>query len=328
MTEKFLNVDTRVVLGADVGKASIVVKRLVGNTPTKGGTITIKNDPVSIATALAQIGHIDLIICEVTGGYERALLNTAWQAKLPIHRADGARVKAYIKSNGVRAKNDSIDALWLAVYGQDRFDKLKNWSPPAQEDERFQALVQHRQALLKAQTVVKNRRKAPTCDHIVAFLDDELDFYVKQIKAVEDEIEALLALNTMIADKEKKLRNIKGIGPVSARILIAMLPELGKVTRRQIASLAGLAPHPDQSGITTKKRPMTGGRDLVRSTLFLAALSAAKHHPTLKLFYDNLIANLKPAKKALAAIARKLVTIANAVLRPEKTPECALLKLT
>jgi transposase len=237
-------------------------------------------------------------------------------------------VKAYIKSNGVRAKNDSIDALWLAVYGQDRFDKLKNWSPPAQEDERFQALVQHRQALLKAQTVVKNRRKAPTCDHIVAFLDDELDFYVKQIKAVEDEIEALLALNTMIADKEKKLRNIKGIGPVSARILIAMLPELGKVTRRQIASLAGLAPHPDQSGITTKKRPMTGGRDLVRSTLFLAALSAAKHHPTLKLFYDNLIANLKPAKKALAAVARKLVTIANAVLRPEKTPECALLKLT
>jgi transposase len=136
------------------------------------------------------------------------------------------------------------------------------------------------------------------------------------------------ALNTTIAEKETKLRDIKGIGPVSARILIAMLPKLGKVTRRQIASLAGLAPHPDQSGTSTKKRPMTGRRDLVRSTLFLAALSAAKHHPTLKLFYDNLIANLKPAKKALAAIARKLVTIANAILRPEKIPENALLRLT
>ena len=325
MTQTSPHVDTRVILGADVGKASIVVKRLVGGTPAKGGTITIANDPASIATALAELGHIDLIVCEVTGGYERALLNAAVQAGLAIHRADGARVKAYIKSNGVRAKNDAIDALWLAVYGQDRFDKLKTWSPPAQEDEAFQALVRHRQDLLKAQTVVKNRRKAPTCDHIVTFLDDELAFYAKLIKDVEKEIEVLLAANTIIADKEKKLRAIKGIGPVSARILIAMLPELGAVTRREIASLAGLAPHCDQSGITTKKRPMTGGRDLIRSTLFLAALSAARHHPTLKLFYDNLITNFKPAKKALAAVARKLVTIANAVLRPDYRPEVVLL---
>lgn len=328
MTQISPNVDTRVILGADVGKAKIVVKRLVGKKATRGIISSIDNNAEAIAEALATLGHIDLIVCEVTGGYERALLDAALVAGIPTHRGDGVRIKAFIRSNGVRAKTDKVDARWLAHYGQDRFDSLRLWSKPDQEHEKLQSLVRFRKHLTESLAATKNRLKAPNCQAIKTHLDAELAFFQDEIDKIDKKIAILIKNNKSIAAKEKALREITGFGPVISRVLVAMLPELGSVTRREIASLAGLAPHPDQSGITNRKRPMRGGRDLIRSALFMGALSAARYHPTLKHFYAKLIDNHKPAQKALAAVARKLVTIANAVLRPEKASEIELLQLT
>jgi transposase len=177
--------------------------------------------------------------------------------------------------------------------------------------------VKYRSKVVEQLTKVKNRLGAPTADDIATYLEAEHTFLQGQLKTVEADIAHLLKTNKDLGAKEKTLRKITGIGPVNARVLIGLIPELGQVTRREIASLAGLAPHPDQSGISNRKRPMRGGRDLVRSVIFMAALSAARHHPTLKVFYQNLINNHKPHKVALAAVARKLITIANAELRPQ-----------
>jgi transposase len=224
-------------------------------------------------------------------------------------------VKAFITSHGVRAKTDAIDAYGLALYGQDRFNSLPRWTPPDPKREELQSLVKHRQALLDQRTMATNRSKAPNSHYLAGFLQDEISFINTQVEKIEQQISDIMKSHATIKAQEKRLRAIQGIGPVSAHTLIAMLPELGHATRKQIACLAGLAPHPAQSGNSFKKYPMTGGRDLIRRTLFMAALTASRCHPDLKHFYQNLLNNKKPKKLALAAVARKLVTIANAVLK-------------
>lgn len=308
-------VEGRIIIGADVAKSNIVLKILHDGEPVYARLKTITNQSDDITKALIDLGQIDLIVCEVTGGYERQLLEAANRLGVPIHRADGARVKAFITSLGVRAKTDAIDAHGLALYGQDRFNSLSRWTPPDPKREELQSLVKHRQALLDRRTALINQSKAPNCRHIIGFLEAELAFINTQIDAIECQISIVIKSEPTIKAQEKSLRAIKGIGPVSAHTLLAMLPELGHATRRQIASLAGLAPHPNQSGNSYRKYPMTGGRDIIRRVLFMAALSASRCHPQLKLFYQNLLDNKKPKKLALAAVARKLITIANAVLR-------------
>jgi transposase len=317
-------VEGRIIIGADVAKASIVLKQLLDGHPVRAGVQTIANKAADITKALIDLGPIDLIVCEVTGGYERVLLEAASRLAIPIHRADGARVKAFITSHGVRAKTDAIDAYGLALYGQDRFKSLLRWTPPDPKREELQSLVKHRQTLVDQRTMATNRAKAPNCRHIADFLHAEIDFINTQLDEIERRISNLLASDATIKTQERRLRTIKGIGPVSAHTLIAMLPELGNATRKQIACLAGLAPHPAQSGNTFTKRPMTGGRDNIRRVLFMAALTASRCHPELKQFYQNLLDNRKPKKLAIAAVARKLVTIANAVLKPDTKPNAQL----
>jgi transposase len=169
-----------------------------------------------------------------------------------------------------------------------------------------------------------NRSKAPNSHYLAGFLQEEINFINTQVEKIEQQIADIMKSHATIKAQEKRLRAIQGIGPVSAHTLIAMLPELGHATRKQIACLAGLAPHPAQSGNSFKKYPMTGGRDLIRRTLFMAALTASRYHPDLKHFYQNLLNNKKPKKLALAAVARKLVTIANAVLKPIQSPHAQL----
>jgi transposase len=241
-------VESRIILGADVAKASIVLKQLRDGHPVCAGVKTIPNNAADITKALINLGQIDLIVCEVTGGYERQLLEAASQLAIPIHRADGARVKAFITSHGVRAKTDAIDAYGLALYGQDRFNSLPRWTPPDPKREELQSLVKHRQALLDQRTMATNRSKAPNSHYLAGFLQDEISFINTQVEKIEQQISDIMKSHATIKAQEKRLRAIQGIGPVSAHTLIAMLPELGHATRKQIACLAGLAPHPAQSG--------------------------------------------------------------------------------
>lgn len=301
------------VLGADVAKDSIVL-----HDSMTGRCWSVANTAETLRRALQAYADYDWLICETTGGYERLLLETALAIGLTACRADAARVKAFIASHGGRAKTDPIDATWLTRYGLERAAQLKPWRPPAPEREAFAELLRHRQDLLVQRTQAKNRRSAPAGGRLHQLLDEQIAFLSAQIAHIDASMADLLQACPDLARDEQILRAIPGIGPVAARTLLAFLPELGHIGPKQAASLAGLAPHPRDSGKTRQRRRMTGGRAGLRPVLFMAALSAARSHPILSGVYQRLIGFGKPKRLALAAIARKLVVLANAVIRDQR----------
>lgn len=302
------------VLGADVAKDAVVL--CDGRT---GRRWSVPNTEPALTRALQPYAGYDWLVCETTGGYERSLLGAALELGLRACRADAAQVKAFILSHGGRAKTDPIDALWLVRYGLERADRLQAWQAPDPARETFAELVRHRQDLLGRRTRTKNRRGAPggsTTLH--AFLDEEIAFLTAQVARVDAALAELTAASPELARDERTLRAIPGVGPVAARTLLALLPELGRLGPKQAASLAGLAPHPRDSGQTRRRRAMTGGRSGLRPVLFMAALSAARAHPTLRETYQRFVDAGKPKRLALAALARRLVVIANARLRDSR----------
>lgn len=298
------------VLGADVAKDSIVF-----HDSQSGRDWSVANTAVALSKALAPYADYDWLICETTGGYERQLLEAASAVGLRACRADAAQVKAFIASHGGRAKTDRIDAAWLSRYGLDRAAKLSAWQAPAPEREAFAELLRHRQDLLAQRVQAKNRRSAPGGASLHPLLDEQIAFLTSQVRRIDAQLTLLLDAAPDLARDEQVLRTIPGIGPIAARTLLALLPEIGQLGPKQAASLAGLAPHPHESGQTRRRRRMAGGRSGLRPVLFMAALTAARSHPALNEVYQRLLRAGKPKRLALAAIARKLVVIANAVLR-------------
>lgn len=307
------------VLGADVAKDAIVF-----HDSATGRTFTLPNDLDALSQGLAAFAACDWLVCETTGGYERPLLAAASAQGLRACRADAAQVKAFIASHGGRAKTDRIDAAWLSRYGRERADLLQPWEPPAPSREAFAQLMRHRHDLLAQRVQAKNRRSAPAGEPLHPLLDQQIAFLTDQIRQIDARLQTILDTSPDLGRDEQTLRTIPSIGPVVARSLIALLPEIGQLGPKQAASLAGLAPHPHESGQTRRRRHMTGGRDTLRPVLFMAALSAARSHPSLSIFYQRLLIAGKPKRLALAAVARKLVVIANAVLRDARTPTSQL----
>lgn len=307
------------VLGADVAKDAIVFHDSLTRR-----CWSVDNAPDALAQALRPYADYDWLVCETTGGHERRLLDAAAGVGLRACRADAAQVKAFIASHGGRAKTDPIDASWLTRYGQDRAAQLKPWRAPEPEREAFAQFLRHRQDLLAQRVQARNRRGAPGAARLQGLLDEQIDFLTRQIRRIDAQLAQLTQALTDLARDEQALRAIPGVGPVTARTLLALLPELGRMGPKQAASLAGLAPHPHQSGQTQRRRPMSGGRTGLRPVLFMAALTAARAHPTLAPVYQRLIDAGKPKRLALAAIARKLVVIANAVLRDTHKSSLAL----
>lgn len=300
------------VLGADVAKASVVIFE----SQTRR-TWTVANEPQALSAALAPFADYDLLVCEVTGGYERALLEAAHGLGLAAHRADPLRVKRYIASLGGAAKTDGIDAGWLGRYGQERGESLSRWRPADADSDALVVLVRHRQHLVGARAEAKNRRAAPTCQPVAELLDEEIDFLAKQIKRIDQAIGQLMARKPDLARREQRLRDVTGFGPVVARSLLAFIPELGQLNRRQAACLAGLAPHPYDSGKFSGRRRTNHGRDGLKPLLFLAAMAAERVDPKWKDFSQRLADDGKNKRLILTAIARKLVVLANALLRTQ-----------
>jgi len=298
------------VLGADVAKVSIVF-----HDSRSGRSWSVANTPAALSEALKPYAACDWLVCETTGGHERVLLVAATALGLRACRADAARVKAFIASHGGRAKSDAIDAAWLSRYGLERACGLKPWRAPDPEHEAFAELLRYRQDLLAQRTQAKNRRSAPLGQHVHHLLDEQIAFLSGQIERLDTQLAQMLKAAPDLGRDEQTLRTIPGVGPVAARTLIALLPELGQLGPKQAASLAGLAPHPRDSGNAHPRRHISGGRAGLRPVLFMAALSAARSHPNLSTLYQRLIHAGKPKRLALTAVSRKLVVIANATLR-------------
>ena len=294
-------------IGCDVGKTTIVVFDSI-----TGRSRSIANQPEALSDFASGLEATCFVVCEATGGYEGALLTALIAAGVPVHRADARKVKAFIRSFGTIGKTDAIDAKALARYGNDRCAELAPWQARDRDRLRLQALVLIRRDMVRDRLAYANRRSAPGAEPAHAHLDPLLESFDTQIKAVEADIAALTAQCEPIARAVKTLVAIEGMG---AKTATALMPELGSLGRRQAASLANLAPHPNQSGATDAYRRTRGGRPEVKRILFMAALAARKHNPTLKAFYQRLVLAGKKPLVAITAIMRKLVVIANAKLK-------------
>lgn len=298
------------IIGCDVGKDSIVAF-----DQQTGQTHHLANTPNALRAFAAQLDPACLVVCEATGGYEAALLEALCQAGKAAHRADARKVKAFIRSFGTLGKTDAIDARHLAQYGHERHASLTRWQPPEPQRVQLQALVLLRRDLVAERVAWNNRRQAPSAGHVNAAITAMLSCIKAQITMIEAQIEALLQNVASLTQARTVLRSIKGFGPVVSVSLLALMPELGTLSRRQATALAGLAPHPRQSGKTDAYRRTRGGRPDIKRILFTAAMAARRFDPNLRAFFQRLVQNGKPPLLALTAVMRKLIVIANARLR-------------
>ncbi len=297
-------------IGCDVGKAEIVVF-----DSRSEHTTSLRNEPAALAAFAASLDATCLVICEATGGYEANLLDALIAAGRPVHRADARKVKAFIRSFGTLGKSDRIDARALTQYGKERHDRLVRWQPRDCERDQLHQLVTVRRELVRQRVACSNRLQAPGMAAAQSRLQRILKVMEDEIAGLEKDIQALIKASEPLARTVKILRSIAGIGPATAAQLLALMPELGTMGRRQAAALAGLAPHPRQSGTTDLYRRTRGGRPDIKQTLFMAGLAAARHNPTLRAFYKRLCHNGKKPIVAIVAVMRKLIVIANARIR-------------
>lgn len=297
-------------IGCDVGKTTLVFGEH-GQTATH----EIANRRVDIEAFAAKLDADCLLVCEATGGHEALLLDVVTAMGLAAHRADARKVKAFIRSHGVLGKTDAIDARQLALYAKERHESLPPWQEPNQNRQQLQSLVLTRQDMVADRVAWSNRLKAPGAEHAQAHMRVILACLQTRIAAIEAEIAELLKRTPDMARDQQVLAAIAGIGPATAATLIALMPELGTLDRRQAAALAGLAPHPRQSGASNGYRRTKGGRPLVKRALFMAALSASRTNPQLRQTYQRLITAGKKPIVALTAVMRKLIVIANAKMR-------------
>ena len=254
-----------------------------------------------------------LVILETTGGYELSLIDYLQSKSCAVHRASSPKVKYFIRSYGKLAKSDGIDALSLAHYGYERHLTLELYKENTQD--RLYKLVQRRMELKDMLVQEKNRRQAPN----QGFLKQSFDMIIKALEEelfiIGNAIDDLCKKTTHLEEKKKILKSIKGIGDVIAIELLALLPELGMINRKQIASLGGVAPHPNESGKKIGYRSTRGGRSQIKPILFMAALSATRSHSSLSEFYNRLLKAGKKKMVALTALMRKILVMANAKIR-------------
>jgi len=297
-------------IGCDVGKASIVVF-----DSRDGRTMTVPNRPEDLGGFAATLDDTCLTICEATGGHEAALLSALLGAGRAVHRADARKVHAFVRSFGTLGKTDAIDARALARYVQERHTTLARWQAPDSQRQTLQTLVLTRRDLVDQRVACNNRMTAPGAAVARPFLKRLLARLDAEITAIEAAAAALIKRHQTLDRAVCSLRSLSGIGFVTAASIVALMPELGTLNRRQAAALAGLAPHPAQSGTSDGYRRTRGGRPELKKVLFMAALTAVRRDPKLSVFYRRLIANGKKPLVAITAVMRKLIVTCNALLR-------------
>lgn len=258
-----------------------------------------------------------LVCFEATGGQEWRLWAALDGADVATRQLPPAQIKAFAASRGTRAKTDRIDAELIARFMVFRPDAGRNL--PHEKIRLLRALTSKRGQLVETRkrllAQIKAHGKLGSAD-MFAVMDDELKGLLDcQIAELEAQIEQIIAADKSIAETSEILRSVPGIGPVASTMLIAEMPELGHISGEQAAALTGLAPIAQDSGAMRGKRAIAGGRRLLRHVMFQAALVASHHNPVLKVFADRLRTAGKPHKVVITAVARKLVTIVNALCK-------------
>jgi transposase len=308
--------DDRVHVGIDVAKATLEVA--ISGQPN---TLAIANDETGYAALLAELSkfNVGLVLFEATGGFELACATALQLAGLAVAVVNPRQARDFARAMGHLAKTDRIDARVLAdmartLVQRGDLSKLVKPLPDAQQLE-LQGLVTRRRQLMAMKLAEDHRMKMPgvrqrrSLNTIIKALD-------REIARVDKDLQAFVSANH--AELAALLDSVKGVGKATISTLLAEVPELGKLSGREVSALVGVAPINRDSGTMRGKRAIFGGRPDVRRVLFMAALVASRHNPVIKTFYQRLLAAGKPKKLALVACMRKLLTILNAMVRSGK----------
>ena len=304
-----------IVVGIDVSKdrLDVHVRRPGGGA---GDAFAVARDGKGIAALIEQLRPLGcgVIALEATGGFETVVAAGLAGAGLPVVVVNPAQVRAFGRALGQRAKTDPIDAAVIAHFAEATQPAVR--ALPDAATQLLADLVARRRQIVEMIGAERQREKrAPArVAKSIARLCKALE---KELASVDSDIDGAVRGSPAWAAQEELLASVPGIGKTIARTLIAELPELGRLDRRQIAALAGLAPFTRQSGQWRGRSFIGGGRAAVRSALFMGAMVAARHNPTLKAFRDRLVAAGKPKLLALVATARKLLTILNAIAKAQ-----------
>jgi transposase len=268
-----------------------------------------------LVTLLRPLGPV-LVVLEASGGYQRRAVAALTLAGVPVAVVNPARTREFAKALGRLAKTDKVDAAVLAEFAE-RLRPAARPLPDAQAQQ-MQELLGRRGQLVGMRTMERNRLGTALGRVVRQSIKAHLEWLDEQIGAAEEELDAAIEASDVWRAKDELLQSIPGIGPRVARTLLFELPELGRLSREQIAALAGVAPVNRESGRWTGKRFIAGGRTVVRCAVYMATHAARKWNPALRAFADRLEAAGKSAKVVLIAVARKLLVIANAILREQK----------
>lgn len=300
-------------IGIDIGKLSFVVA-VHGNKAVK----EYENNLEGVGDFLKDYRSMlakAFIVLEPTGGYEMRLLLTLCEKNVAVHRANTRQVKNFIRSLGNGAKTDSLDGKALALYGYERYTRLACFKPSSKQSLELYELVQRCSDLKFMRAAEKNRLKAPRVDYIKESCELMIDALTKQIESLTARINQIIERDILLKKKKEVLQTIPGIGEVTANHLLVLLPELGTLNRKQIASLTGLAPLANDSGLYKGYRATGHGRAGVKPILFMSAMAARNSNSWLKGFYNRLVEAGKKKIVALTALMRKIIVIANARIR-------------
>jgi len=297
-------------VGIDVSK-----QRLDVYLRPSGETWSCDNDDDGHQSLAAKLRthNPTLVVLEATGGYQAGVAAVLALAGLPVAVVNPRQVRDFAKATGKLAKTDVLDAGILAFFGE----AIRPEPRPLPDEEtlELQALMTRRRQLIDMRTAEENRLQVTRVAKVRDDIEETLRWLKKRVRDVETDINTTVRKSRVWREKEDLMQSFKGIGPTTARTMLVGLPELGKLNRREIAALAGLAPFNKDSGTFRGARQIRGGRPEVRALLYMASMSAVRFNPPIRAFYKRLVEAGKPKRLALIACARKILTILNAMIR-------------
>lgn len=298
-----------IFVGIDVGKQNLDVYVL----PSDEHQIQ-KNDQESIDRLVAHLVEIgaSLVVMEPTGGLEMPLAGALAAAGLKFFIVNPVRARNFARAAGRLAKNDRVDAKVLASYGKTLNPEARPLKDALTQE--LSALMARRRQLTNMLVAEKNRLNTAHVS-VRASIEQNIVWLKKMLTDLDRELDQRIKASPVWREKDEILRSVKGVGTTLSRTILSCLPELGELSRRQVAALVGVAPYDDDSGRHKGQRHIWGGRAQVRNTLYMATLSAIRFNPRISAYYQKLIAERKAPKVALVAAMRKLLTILNAMLR-------------
>lgn len=300
-----------VFVGIDVSKARLDVA--VG----EGEQFSVSNDQAGHVQLCKRLRSVKprLIVMEATGGLERAVAAQLTSQELALRVVNPRQVRQFAQAAGILAKTDQLDAAVLVRFAQAM--QLEPRPLPSEQVQALHALVARRNELIEMLTMERNRLRLAH-PRVRRALKKSIQWLESQLTSTDDDIGGMLRECGIWRDKVELLESVPGIARVTSLRLVTTMPELGTLNRRQISALAGVAPFNQDSGQWRGRRRIYGGRAAARSALYMAALVGSRHNPVLRAFYQRLRAAGKPAKVALTACMRKLLTIINSMLRDSR----------